>query len=220
MTSGVTFRLYGYNSVTTAGGYNRFVYSNISVQGQATSGLLPLEDVTLSAKAGESGVVGLNWISTGFDAGTDFSVERSTNGTDFAALYQVQSSSTADASYQYQDATAPAVASLYYRIRAKGPDGGIYQSPVTVVKAGGSNTMQIQGVVASSSSLRTLMKIPGEGAYRLCVYSMDGKAILKQEINGQPGSLAMDIPFGDHAHGVYILTLSNGGQPVSRQFAY
>lgn len=220
LTSAVTFRLYGYNSVTTSGGFNRFVYSNISVKGQAISSLLAQQDIVLSSQMASSGVVGLKWSASGFGAGTDFVVERSTDGSSFTPIHSLQSTSGSDASYAYQDASAPPAAAIYYRIIARGPDGSVFRSPILVVNIDAASALQIQGIVAGPSSLRANMKLPADGTYRLSMYTMDGKAILKQAIGGASGSLVIDIPFGDHSHGVYVLTLSDGTRNISRQFFY
>jgi hypothetical protein len=220
LSSAVTFRLYGYSSNTSSGGSNRFVYDNISLQGQAIPGVLAIQNILLTAKAVSPGSVGLQWNSTGFDAGTDFVVERSEDGSSFTDIDRVQSSAAADAQFQYEDASAPSTTTIYYRILAVRPDGANYLSSIVVVNTGLSQAFQIRGVVAGEASVRAIMKIPESGQYRLCVYSMNGMALLKQVITEQPGDLAMDIPFGNHAHGIYILTVSNGGQNISRKFVY
>ncbi len=53
--STVNFHLYGYNMVVTAGGNNRFVWDNISVQGQATPIVLAERNISLQAKALKGG---------------------------------------------------------------------------------------------------------------------------------------------------------------------
>jgi len=117
IASTVTFRLYGYSSVTTAGGSNRFVINNISIQGQAVAGVLAVQSLILKATPA-AGVVGLQWQAQGFAEGTDFIVERSVDGADFTDIGQA-----IGATYRYQDASLPSVLTVYYRIRASQPDG-------------------------------------------------------------------------------------------------
>jgi hypothetical protein len=48
--SAVTFRLYGYNTTINSGGNSRFVADNISIQGQAISGVLAAMTLDLNAR--------------------------------------------------------------------------------------------------------------------------------------------------------------------------
>src|ERR1700722_18423006 len=49
IASTVTFRLYGYNSVTTSGGDNRFVMDNITITGQTPITTLAIQSLDLTA---------------------------------------------------------------------------------------------------------------------------------------------------------------------------
>jgi hypothetical protein len=218
--SAVTFRVYGYNMTVSSGGNSRFVFDNISIQGQAFSGVLATQSLTVTATS-VSGAVDLQWQEEGFPAGTDYIVERSADGTDFTDVGQQTSSTAETATFRYQDALFPAVSKLFYRIRAQQPDGVIVWSTteaLTLKQADGGSV--IRSVVAQGGSLKTLFHLASAGNYQLTIWSADGKALSRQMIQEQAGDPVADLSFGSHPHGIYILTLAGPGVNSSREFVY
>ncbi len=218
--SSVSFRLYGYNMVVTAGGNNRFVFDNISAQGQAKSGVLAEQQIALQARAGQQHNAGLQWKTTGFDAGTDLLVERSVDGNNFSTIYREEMTTGDDAGYQYEDGSIPSASRIYYRITANQPDGLVYQSPIVSIQENAGQGMQIIGVIGqgTGTSVKALLNIPEEGEYQVILRSSDGKSLSRRMISGQTGRLTTDIDFGAYPHGIYILTLLKGDQATSKQF--
>jgi hypothetical protein len=211
--SKVTFRIYGYNTTINPGGTSRMVFDNISVQGQSVSGVLASQAINLSARADDSKQVVLQWDALGFDAGTQFIVERSTSAGGFMSIFHTN---TAD---QYTDATAPSAAVLYYRIQAALPDGTHYVSSVVSVRHEDGRGAGIKAVMAAGGTVRALVHLTSPGACQLSIWSRDGKPLARQLINGQEGDVQSDIAFG-YPHGVYILTMAGENGNSSRQFVF
>lgn len=218
--STVTFRVYGYNATVNAGGTSRFVYDNISVQGQSVSGVLAEQSIDLAARATGSGSIALQWQTTGFFAGTEFTLERSTNGADFRPISQQQATALNTTSFQYEDATAPAAGTLFYRVSAGNSRGADYLSPVITLQQHAAGHTLIRSVTPQGTSVKTCLHIESAGAYQLSIWSPDGKALSRQTINAYTGDVTADLSFGPHPHGVYILTLSGDGQHTARQFMF
>lgn len=233
--SGVTFRLYGYNTTINSGGMSRFVADNISIQGQAISGVLAAMRLDLTAKAGSSAngsssanmsangsAVSLQYQAQGFEAGTTFSIERSADGTNFTTINSLVSYTADGTFFQYTDAGFPAVARLFYRVAAQQPDGTILRSAITVVNMAqtAATATTIRSVVAGGGSVKTQLSIGEAGSYQLSIFSQDGKALYHQVINATAGDQTAQISAGNYPHGVYVLTLSKNGVNTSRQFLY
>lgn len=218
--SSVSFRLYGYNMVVTAGGNNRFVFDNISAQGQAKSGVLAEHQIAFQAKAGQQHNAELQWKTTGFDAGTDLLVERSVDGSNFSTIYRETMTTADDAGDQYEDGSVPSASRIYYRITANQPDGLVYQSPIVSIQGNAGQGMQILGVTGqgTGTSVKAFLNIPGEGEYQLILRTSDGKSLSRRMISGGAGRMTTDIDFGAYPHGIYILTLLKGDQATSKQF--
>ncbi|HVU58794.1 MAG TPA: hypothetical protein VHD83_27225 [Puia sp.] len=210
--SKVTFRIYGYNTTVNPGGSSRMVFDNISVQGQSVSGVLASQSISLSARADESKQVILQWDALGFDAGTQFTIERSTNAAGFASIYHTN---TAD---QYTDVTAPSGAVLYYRIQAALPDGSHYISPVVSVRNENGRGTAIRAVIAQGGNVRTLLHLTSPGACQLSIWSQDGKPLARQVVSGE-GDIESDMAFS-YPHGVYILTIAGVDGNSSRKFVF
>ena len=207
----VTFRIYGYNEVMTAGGSNRFVTDNITVKGSAVAGTLAAQSIDLAATAG-SQTVNLQWQTLGFTDGTDLLLQRSADGVHFTTLEQVSGNTAVD-----NPVTA---GQWYYRIEARDPDGSSYFSPIVTVMVNGGVSPVIRGVAAEGSSVRTFLHLPDAGSYQLSIRTVDGQPLYRTEISGQAGDITTDIGFGSRAHGVYVLTLAGNGTNSSREFFY
>jgi len=224
IASKVTFRVYGYTTTISSGGTSRFVIDNISVTGSSMSGVLAEAAIQLNTSFTTAGKPSIQWNTSGFEAGTDFTVERSVNGIDFAAIHQEQSNTSTDAAYQYTDLSAPAAATLFYRVSASNQGNGNYLSPVAALKQGvptsAQMSTQIRGIIAGGASVKTFLHMEEAGAYQLSIWSMDGKALVSQTLQGQAGDAIADLTLGARPHGVYVLTLSKEGQRSSRQFVY
>jgi hypothetical protein len=207
----VTFRIYGFNQTTSSGGSNRFVTNNITLKGQAVSGTLAAQSITLSAQA-VSGGADLHWQALGFSDGTEFFLERSTDGANFNPLEQLTDPSVIDNNI-------PA-ARVFYRVKAESPDGSVYYSPIAAVNIAGGAEPVIRGVVSQGSSAKAMLHMQDAAVYQLSIRSMDGKAIYRQVIIGQSGDATIDLAFGTRPHGVYVLTIAGNGVFSSREFLY
>jgi hypothetical protein len=211
----VTFRLYGYNEIMTAGGSNRFVTDAITVKGSAVAGTLAAQSIDLSAVA-TAQAVSLQWQTQGFAGVTNFLLQRSSDGINFTTLEPITGATVID------NAVTPG--QWFYRIEAQSPDGSSYFSPIVTVMVdtvslSGAGPI-IRGVAAQGSLVRTFLHLPGAGSYQLNIRTMDGQPVYRAEMSGQGGDIPMDIAFGSRAHGVYVLTLTGNGANSSREFFY
>jgi hypothetical protein len=211
--STVSFRLFGYNSLTTTGGFNRFVTDNINIQGQTPSGVLAVQSLTLSATPA-AGVVDLQWQAEGFAEGTDFIVERSVDGSSFTDIGQASSD-------RYQDVSMPAVSNLFYRVRAQQQDGiTAWSSTVVVSLVSVTGQSAILGVAAAGGEMKTFLHVAATGTYQLSIWSENGQLLYRQEVQEQEGDQVTEISIGARPHGVYILSLLGRGMRSSREFIF
>ena len=207
----VTFRIYGFNQVTSSGGSNRLVTDNIAFTGQAVAGTLAAQSITLEAQAVSAGV-NLDWQALGFPDGTEFFLERGTDGANFNTIEQLTDPSVAD-----NTVTATRV---FYRVRAQSPDGSIFYSPIVAVTPAAGAEPTIRAVLPQGSSVKALLHLQGAAVYQLSIRAMDGKALYQQALSVQSGDATIDLAFGTKPHGIYVLTLAGNGTISSREFLY
>jgi hypothetical protein len=207
----VTFRIYGFNQVTSSGGSNRFVTNNITIIGQSVSGTLAEQSIALEAQAVSNGVK-LDWQAVGFADGTEFFLERGTDGANFNTLEQLTDPSVAD-----NTGTTPR---MFYRVKAESPDGSIYYSPIVVVTLAAGAEPAIRNVLSQGSSVKGLLHLQDAAVYQLSIRAMDGNALYHQQLSGQSGDVTIDLAFGTRPHGIYVLTLAGNGTISSREFLY
>lgn len=208
----VTFRLYGYNELMTSGGSNRFVTNSISIKGSAIAGTLAAQSIDLKATA-KAQSVDLDWQELGFADGTNFLLQRSSDGIHFSTVETVTGSSAVD------NTVTPG--QWYYRIEAQSADGSSFFSSIVTVMISGSSaaTSMVKGVAALGSSVRAFLHL-SDGSYTVNIRTIDGQPVYSTVISGQGSDIAVDIAFGVHAHGVYVLTLAGNGSLSSKEFLY
>lgn len=218
LTGSVSFRLYGYNTTINSGGLSRFVYDNISIQGQAKSTLLAQQSIDLTAKAGPGGV-SLSWLGQGLTAGTRYTIERASDGTNFSTI-GYKTATDNDGTETFTDATATS-ARAYYRILAEQPDGSsLLSSIVSIALQQTTTETAIRSIAAAGGSVRTTVHFSESGRYMMSIWAQDGKPLYREAMNAQAGDQTASIAAGNYPHGVYILTLSKDGINTSRQFVY
>jgi len=212
LSSGVTFRIYADNEVTTSGGSNRFITDGITVYGSANA-ILATESIDLTA-TGNAQAVDLQWQTIGFGEGTTFLLQRSTDGAQFTNLESVSGNTAID--------NTVTAGQWFYRIEAQSTDGSSYFSPIVTVTINGNSAgvAGIRGVSVQGSLVRTFLHLPDGGTYQLSIRTMDGQPLYRTEMSGETGDITTDIGFGTRAHAVYVVTLVGGGATSSREFVY
>jgi hypothetical protein len=210
LTGSVSFRVYGYNQVTTSGGSDRFVFDNISANGMTTAGTLALQSLDLQAKTTSAGIE-LQWQAEGALAGTNFMIERSTDGTNFTVI-----SNTAD--QKFTDLSAPKASQLYYRIQAQQPGEAAFYSNIATVTGSQATTTLIRSVATQGSTLQAALSFANAGDCRLTIWSRDGKPLYQQEISVAAGDKTIQLSPGSWPHGMYILSVATGGERSSKAF--
>ncbi|MBS1662408.1 MAG: hypothetical protein JST68_15295 [Bacteroidetes bacterium] len=215
LSSGVTFRVYGYNMTINSGGNSRFVFDNISIQGQSINTLLAQQSVSLTAKAAPSSV-DLQWTSQGLAEGTRFSIDRSIDGTHFTTIAQSFGGTS------YTDAALPSAARIFYRIAAEQPDGVIVHSTIVslALENQQAHALAIRSLAVSGDNIKALLHLVESGSYRLSIWSQDGKMLYATSISATAGDQVADIPAGHYPRGLYIFSLTKNGINTSRQFLY
>jgi hypothetical protein len=211
LSNSVTFRIYGFNQVTSTGGSNRFVSNDITIKGQAIPGTLAEQSIALEAQTVSNGIK-LNWQALGFSDETEFFLERGTDGADFNTIEQLTDPSLTD--------NTVSAKRVFYRVKAQSPDGSTYYSPIVAVTLAASAEPAIRSVFSQGNSVKGLLHLQDAAVYQLSIRAMDGKALYHQELSGQPGDATIDLAFGTRPHGVYVLTLAGNGIISSREFLY
>lgn len=210
-TGTIRFRVYGYNQVTTTGGSNRFVFDNISIAGSSIAMTLALQSLKLTARPMGS-KIGLQWSAEGAERGTQYTIERSADGSQFDAIGETEDS-------VFTDGSAPAGSESYYRVKAVTPDGGSIYSNIALIAGSAPSTASIRSVAAQGSSVQAQLHFAEGGACQISIWSRDGKALYRQALEVQSGDQSVQLAAGTWPHGIYVLTVSANGINSSKLFA-
>lgn len=164
--------------------------------------VLPVHDLSLHGTHRNSENV-LLWETLGEANTEQFIVERSANGTDFAAIGSMAAAGTGDHHYSFTDYNAIGT-SFYYRIQVKDVNGQAYYSPLVVLEGSSETRLSVYPnpatsyvtLQASSSLLNTTARL----------YNAAGLLVTEFRIS----NLQQYIDLHRFGKGMYMLQLNNG----------
>ena len=150
-----------------------------------------------------------------------YTIERSANGTDFAAIGQQLPTSNQDdrADYSAFDA-APQSGTNYYRIKAEETTGKIVYSKVLSVSLGlTTQSLRLYPNPVKGNQVNISLSGVRSGQYDLRVVNMTGQDVLKQRINSQGSTITqtIDLP-ATVAPGVYNMVITGADYRETKTF--
>jgi len=171
---------------------------------------LPVTLTDFAAQA--NGTAALCTWQTASETNNDhFVVERSLDGTTFAALGTVagQGSTTAAHSYRYADAEAgrQGVATVYYRLQQVDTDGKTSYSPVRAVTFAAQPVALYPTPTAGDAATLDLSSLAAQ-PYQAQVLDLTGRVLFTRTL---AGGLAHDFDVRSLPTGAYMLVLSGNG---------
>lgn len=179
-------------------------------------------DVAWLSFTGEVKATGneLKWITASEVNNDYFTLERSSNGTNFTAIATIDgkgNTNTASA-YTYLDKEAPAGMS-YYRISQTNFDGTRnYGGTVTLVR--GETTLGITTIYPVPATHNVTVKFVSAQTAKIQANTYDaaGRLMNTQNINATGGENTLNIDVANYPSGVYFVKLNNGTEVITTNF--
>lgn len=174
--------------------------------------LLPVELIRFSARP-EGRQVRLDWSTASERENDHFTVERSTDGREFAEILRVLGAGTSMQLVQYSDVDpAPFNGLNYYRLRQTDLDGTSTLSSVVGVLMGSASSLSVH---ASDGMITAWHGSLAGSEYNL--RDMTGRLIGAGKVQEEG---ILQVPASDLPHGVYLLTLRSGARQESMRFVF
>lgn len=179
-------------------------------------------DVAWLSFTGEVKATGneLKWITASEVNNDYFTLERSSNGTNFTAIATIDgkgNTNTASA-YTYLDKEAPAGMS-YYRISQTNFDGTRnYGGTVTLVR--GETTLGVTTIYPVPATHNVTVKFVSAQTAKIQANTYDaaGRLMNTQNINATGGENTLNIDVANYPSGVYFVKLNNGNKVITTNF--
>ena len=174
-----------------------------------SSTVLPLHFISFTATP-QHGEVQLNW-QTGDESNTDvFHIQRSTDGSEFSNIGDVNASGSGSHNYNFTDVAPLCSQTVYYRLQETDIDGKSIYSNIVSCSVPGSVEITLYPNPANSQ-----ITINGIGNYSsLKIYNLSGQQLSYYNLNGE----SITVPLTSMVAGVYIAELSNGSKTTQIQF--
>lgn len=189
------------------------------VASQAIPVPLPLVLTGFSGHRTDQGVV-LDWNASNTDGNMDFFIERSTDGSAYQSIYQMEGFSDGmTRQYTYTDQNAPAGRS-FYRIRTVTNGNATTWSNVLSFDAlAASLSIQRIYITGGRSSITTTIGIPKDENFLLAIFNTAGSRIIQQSYSGKAPAVTLDVPLPSLPAGIYFMQITTtGGQRTTKQF--
>jgi hypothetical protein len=215
LSTTVTFRLYGFNQVTTASGFDRFCYQNITVSGLI---VLPVILESFNAALLPNKTVQLEWALNGEIAITSMQVERSTDGLNFISIQDVHAlTSQSDDQYSYEDVTVSSFdQNLYYRIKMIDDGNNINYSEVREIILTGKNALSLTPLpVHAGGTVAVKVNADQSDNYHFYLFSISGMQVAAKTIALNSGSQYVQMDNAGLHTGLYLLTAERSGEKVT-----
>ncbi|PWU03173.1 MAG: hypothetical protein C5B52_03985 [Bacteroidetes bacterium] len=211
LTSAITFRLYGYNSATTSGGLNRFVFDNIAVKGLY---VLPMSMDELSGNLLGGDAVQIRGAVYNAPNAFNVYVQRSVDLIHFTTIDSLYTS-MGDQQISYTDRHLPNAANIYYRL-AVNQGHWIYSQIISIKNLVGEN-FDIGHFIFSGSKITVQVNAGKRTSARLSIISIDGKMVRQKTILLEKGSQRVEME-GWSLPGVYFMKLDYGSGSSCAKF--
>jgi hypothetical protein len=207
--SATTFRLYGYNASTGAGGMSRLVADNITVNGL---GYLLASTLKSFAAIAREKSVALKFSLLNTEKLNQYLLERSTDGSNFTAIHTTEETGNyAEKEYSYIDNSLPAgFSKLFYRLHVHTQGGQDIYSAVSAVALQKTNTGQLLQVFTRQNNLYINGVFNSPGTYQAAIYTISGQLIAHTAVSIAGGYQAFVIPLQVNPSSACVVSLSNG----------
>ncbi|MBK8880368.1 MAG: T9SS type A sorting domain-containing protein [Haliscomenobacter sp.] len=205
----------GSTVASCVGASSNFSFDQLNLAGGFSNlGPLPITLTNFEAKPGPSSV-SLTW-RTASELNNDYLiVERSANGTDFAALVRIKGLGTTDGpqDYQFTDHT-PLAGINYYRLRQVDFDGTTEIHPTVSVLFNGETQLGLSAF-PNPASIALQVRWGGDAALETeCrLFNLQGQLVFQSRL--APGILSLELPIQQMAPGAYLLQVIQGANVES-----
>ena len=212
----------GNNTAGTITSLNSVVTFSPFTLGSISSADNPLPVLFANVKAYEkNGGVQIEWSNMTEKDVASYSVEHSSNGSDYTAISQQLPASNQNDKVDYAAFDAnPAQGANYYRIKAEETTGKIVYSKVLSVSLGTANKgLSIYPNPVKGNQITIKLSNIKRGQYNLRVINIAGQDVLKQSINNQGSNLTqtIDLPSTIKA-GVYNMVITGSDYRETKTF--
>lgn len=201
------------------GTFNVFYLSTNNAFGAASTGVIPVELIKFTGKLKNQQTV-LNWSTASEINNAGFSVERSMNGSDYAAIGFVKPQlSNGINNYDFTDATVPSGQAItYYRLKQMDNDGKFDYSPVVSIKRS-NEKLSLSAVypmpITEGVTLEVVSKQTGK--VTVSVTDIVGRLVTTEVFTVAEGNNALQLGLNQLAKGTYILNLNNGDVTINQR---
>jgi pimeloyl-ACP methyl ester carboxylesterase len=195
---------------------NNVVFTLIT--GAPTAGALPATWLSFNVEVENNNAV-LNWKTADEINVSNYIVEHSVNGIDYAGIGDVAANNTTGVNAYSFDHNGLAEGTHYYRVRRVDFDGKFGYSIVKTIKVAkkGANVVIRTNPVTGKTLFLAITSTQNTRA-AISVINAEGQTVLLQNTGLTSGTNNVNINLGLMANGVYMLRVQMGDETVTQKF--
>ncbi len=183
--------------------------------------ILPIELKSFNAKSQENNV-NLSWTTSMEENNDFFTLERSFDGKDFAAVTKINGAgdSAEEVAYNFTDENVTRIATAntaYYRLKQTDFDGTATFSDVISVNLENRNDLELTNVAVLGNELSVNFVSPTEGDTEISVYDLTGRMIATNNQVATEGYNTTNLTLNTNQTGIFIVRIANGQSQTVRK---
>ena len=205
-------RMYPYYKGGSTG--KGFSVEDVVIYANATTLPVKFGSVTASLL---NNAVKVNWVSEIEVNTASYSIEKSTDGTNFVSIGNV--AATGSKSYSFVDAS-PAAGLNLYKVVATDKDGATTSSSIVKVLQQTSTGLTVSPNPVVNKKVNIQLTGYAKGTYAVNIYSLSGQAVYATSISLDNSSYSQSITLPNSVKaGIYELVIGNGTSKTTKTIA-
>ncbi len=161
----------------------------------------------------------INWSVTDVNNHNYFSVERSTNGTDFEEIHRNSENinGVARQSFSITDKKPPVSNIIYYRIKECNNNGDFHYTDIKTVKLNKQGRIGSIYPQPANDKLNVQYHSYNEGSVKIIITDINGKIVMQESRNMNAGAQFIVVNIGKLNSGMYLVSITDKDHQKSLQ---
>jgi hypothetical protein len=203
------------NNNNTSGTDPSFAIDDVSISGTITP--MPIELLSFGATEKVDGTVQLDW-TTATETNNDyFTIERSSDGSDFSEIAIADGAGNSSKVIDYSKTDPVPLKGLsYYRLKQTDFDQRFTYSNIVPFEKGGSG-FELVNVYNDQGMLQITMNCSANCMFSVELYDLMGRRVFFSSQNSMGSNSKTSIPISDLNEGIYLFKVYNGDKMIVKK---
>ena len=182
---------------------------------------LPVELVSFTGECDKNNI-SINWVTASEVNNDYFTLERSTNGTDFIEVARIDGAGTTNtiSNYQVLDDGISGLVPVYYRLKQFDYNGEYFESKIILVDCSKQTPIKSDVLIFPNPaihSIQILLNQSGKSNARITVFNSIGQLVYSNGFSFESGFQQITLDVSSWAEGIYQVVFENENDRIVKK---